>query len=211
MSSSDEKWIVSQVLKLYPNPVIVELGAHVGEEYQWLSLLKPSKYVMVEPDSKNCRTILQNLKLRITPIECAIGSINGRIPFFSSDNLESLNRASGSIRKPTGHLKHFPQVTFTPAQTQVITLDTLAKIEGLDHIDLLWCDIQGAERDMIEGGRATLRKTRYMMIEAEPEVELYEGQALKPELIAMLPEWEIIKDFQYNLFMKNTKFNAQPV
>jgi hypothetical protein len=61
---------------------------------------------------------------------------------------------------------------------------------------------------MIAGGRETLKRTRFMMIEAEPEVELYEGQALKPELIAMLPEWEIVKDFGYNLLMANREFNA---
>jgi hypothetical protein len=45
-----------------------------------------------------------------------------------------------------------------------------------------------------------------MMIEAEPEVELYEGQALKPELLAMLPDWKVLQDFGYNVLLWNTKY-----
>jgi FkbM family methyltransferase len=51
-----------------------------------------------------------------------------------------------------------------------MTLDSVARETQLDRIDLLWVDIQGAERDMIAGGRHALSRTRYMMIEAEPEV-----------------------------------------
>lgn len=188
------------------NPVIVELGAHVGEEWEWLRDLRPSYYGMVEPEPKNLE-ILERKCSGVAIYPCAIGPpYHAR--FYSSENYQANNRASGSIRKPTGHLQHFPEVKFTPAEVFCASVDSLFFF--LDHIDLLWCDIQGAERDMIEGGRTTLANTRFMMIEAEPEVELYEGQALKPELIAMLPDWEIIKDFGYNLFMRNTKY-AQPV
>jgi hypothetical protein len=104
-------------------------------------------------------------------------------------------------------LKHFPEVIFEEsAQVPALSLDSLFTLSRIDHADLLWVDIQGAERDMIAGGQQALAKTRYMMIEAEPEVELYEGQALKPELIALLPGWEVLKDFWYNLLCRNTRF-----
>ena len=207
MSSQSEKNAVILAMSTVEAPVILELGAHLGEEYQWLSQLKPSKYVMVEPDPENYAKLSRIRDPIVSLTRGAISYWNKQDgDFYPAWNRESLNHASGSIRKPTGHLKHFPEVDFGHISIPFYTLEAIAALEELYHIDLLWCDIQGAERDMIEGGRATLRKTRYMMIEAEPEVELYEGQALKPELIAMLPEWEIIKDFGYNLFMRNTKF-----
>jgi hypothetical protein len=58
---------------------------------------------------------------------------------------------------------------------------------------------------MITGGQDILSKTKYLFMEAEPEVELYAWQALKPELIAMLPEWVMVQDFGYNVFMRNTR------
>jgi FkbM family methyltransferase len=161
---------------------------------------------MIEPDPSNF-TILQKCNPECCVIYGAIAQKTEGVYFNQAENIKSHNWASGSIRKPTGHLKHFPEVEFkNPIYVPGYALDFIAR--GLSRIDLLWCDIQGAERDMIEGGRATLRKTRYMMIEAEPEVELYEGQALKPELLAMLPDWEIIKDFGYNLLMSNREYRG---
>jgi FkbM family methyltransferase len=210
MSSVAEKEAVTDLLWEIKGPVIVELGAHVGEEARWLSGLKPSRYVMVEPDIENCRKII--LPPRGVLFCMAIAATTGSTTFYSADNTKSFNRASGSTHKPTGHLEHFPEVKFGDGiQVRCITLDKLVEEEKLPRVDLLWCDIQGAERDMIAGGRETLKRTRYMMLEAEPEVELYEGQALKPELIAMLPEWYVVKDFGYNLLMANREFNAKPI
>jgi len=208
MSSLAEKEAVRGILAGFgPSPVIVELGAHVGEEAEWIMpLCNYPRYVMVEPDPKNVMIISKKHPGNLV-IPAAVGSfLSGGVPFYGSENLVSNNRASGSIRKPTGHLEHFPEVKFGIFPVPQYTLDMLAFRSQVDHVDFLWCDIQGAERDMIEGGRATLAKTRYMMIEAEPDVELYEGQALKPELIAMLPGWVVIKDFGYNLLMWNSKY-----
>ncbi len=74
--------------------------------------------------------------------------------------------------------------------------------EQIESVDLLWVDIQGAERDMIAGGQRTLKNTRYLFIEAE-EQQFYEGQAVRPELLAMLPGWEVIGEFDYNLLLRN--------
>ena len=54
---------------------------------------------------------------------------------------------------------------------------------------------------MIAGGAETLKRTRFIMIEAE-EVEMYEGQALKPELLVLLPDFEVVEDFGYNVLLK---------
>ncbi len=70
------------------------------------------------------------------------------------------------------------------------------------RIDILWCDVQGAEKSLVLGGSASLSRTRYLFIEAE-EVELYEGQALRKELLAMLPNFRIHSTLDYNLLLEN--------
>ncbi len=208
MSSSEEMAAVRGILAGFgPNPVIVELGAHVGEEAEWIMpLCNDPLYYMVEPDERNYQKIQKRLRKGMAVARLAIAYHDGETKFYPSENLLSNNRASGSIRKPTGHCLYFPEVTFSKDFIECVTLDTLTERQGWKHIDFLWCDIQGAERDMIRGGQEALAKTRYMMIEAEPEVELYEGQALKPELIAMLPGWVVLNDFGYNLLMWNSKY-----
>jgi len=207
MSNPIEQKAIGEILRGIEHPVIVELGAHCGEDATWIMPLcreRPT-YVMVEPDINNCLTI-RHEHPEMPIVAAAISDHDGHGDFFTAINHKAKNRASGSIKHPTGHLEHFPEVEFhAPVTVAYMTLDTLAVRQDLSRIDLLWVDIQGAERDMIAGGQRTLARTRYMMIEAEPEVELYEGQALKPELIALLPGWEVIEDFGYNLLMRNTR------
>ena len=73
-------------------------------------------------------------------------------------------------------------------------------------IDLLWCDIQGAENLMIAGGQKALQHTRYLVMEAGT-VELYEGESLRPELISMLPGWKVLREFEDNVVMQNLNFS----
>ena len=88
---------------------------------------------------------------------------------------------------------------------ETLTLDSIFGQERLKKIDLLWVDIQGAERNMIAGGQKALSHTRYVFMEAET-VELYEGEALKADLIAALPGWTLLADFGSNILLRNENF-----
>ena len=89
-----------------------------------------------------------------------------------------------------------------PGLTQCWSLDHLTYSLGIfGEIDMLWVDIQGAERDMIAGGQNALSRTRYLFIEAET-TELYEGMALRDELLTLLPGFKVIEEFEYNLLLE---------
>lgn len=208
MSSLAEKQAVLKLLRGTFEPVIIDLGAHLGEELQWMAAMEPL-YVAVEADAQNY-AMLSKLA-GVYPIRAAIARESLPQRFYGAQNHQSRNRASGSIKKPTGHLVHFPEVTFEePAIVPGLSLDDLfwhlETNKLIRHCDLLWVDIQGAERDMIAGGQEGLKRTRFMMIEAEPEVELYEGQALKEELLGLLPEWKMVQDFGYNVLLANQAY-----
>jgi FkbM family methyltransferase len=210
MATSQEIKEVSDVLASLRSPCIVELGARVGEDEEWLRMAcrESVHYVMVEPDVRNCQVILDKATDRTRRLIIgAVADHDGSIEFYGS--VEDLNtRGSGSIRKPTNHIIIFPRVEF-PRELHTFvpcyTLDTIFEREWLSKIDLLWVDVQGAERDMIAGGRKALSHTRFLFMETEDR-EVYEGMALKPELIAMLSGWTIIGDFGYNCFFRNDNF-----
>src|SRR5579862_530596 len=204
MATTEEQAAIRQILKPLRSPTIVELGAHCGEDEKWIApaCADPPKYVMVEADVRNAQVIIDQMEgWNRRVIVGAVAAANGLVYFHVSDNAIGQGRGSGSIRKPTGHLVHMPWCTF-PFSTVVpsYTLDEIFRREWLTQIDLLWVDIQGAERDMISGGQAALSKTRYLFMEAE-NIEFYEGQALRPELIAMLPGWTVMQEFECNILM----------
>jgi 2-O-methyltransferase len=196
-----------------PNPCVVELGARMAEDEPWIRSCfgMVVHYVMVEPDIRNCQVIAdkglnQNRRLIIGAVAEKVGNA-----LFHGSVVDYNTRGSGSIRKPTKHIDIFPNVEFPEWLRTVVptySLDFIFEREWLSKIDLLWVDIQGAERDMIRGGAKALSHTRYLFMETEDR-ELYEGMATKPELISMLAGWELVEDFGYNCLFRNQHFTEQ--
>jgi FkbM family methyltransferase len=222
MSSIDERIAVTKLLEELHHPYVVELGACDGDDTVWLldavrdqwRAQAPDheipRYVLVEPDPRNLRTLrgrgFDNTSPGVHLVAGAISRSAGSAVFHMCDNTTNQALGSGSIREPTLHKTAIPWCTF-PAQTEVDTysLDDIFTDHQLSRIDLLWVDIQGAERDMIEGGKMALARTRYLFVEVE-EQALYAGQATKHELYHMLPGWEVLREFEYNALLKNTMF-----
>jgi hypothetical protein len=94
-------------------------------------------------------------------------------------------------------------------EVQCYTLDQIFESRGLSHIDLLWADVQGGERGMLEGGWKALSKTRYLFMEVV-EKEEYVGEALKSELVSLLEQkgWSMEIDFDTigDILMKNKRY-----
>lgn len=201
---------VGAILRECRNPVIVDLGSHQGEDTLWMASYvrdRQPKIIMVEADKENFATIA-NIAAHVTGFTAIFGAIHdhtGTCDFWACYTTEG--RGSGSIRRPSGHLREKPWYDFRLLSEQIpcYDLDTIFATVGLDHIDVLWVDIQGAERDMIKGGQAALKRTRYLFIESE-ERELYDGQALRPELLEMLPGWTVTDVFDYNLLLRNDRY-----
>jgi hypothetical protein len=65
------------------------------------------------------------------------------------------------------------------------TLDLWSRSIGLEKIDLLWIDVQGAELLVFKGAEEMLQKTEYIYVEVS-EIPLYEGGAAYSDLKALL-------------------------
>jgi autotransporter strand-loop-strand O-heptosyltransferase len=191
-----DKSYIKQLLHSYKNPIVVELGAYNGSDTKWIydACVCTPKYFAVEPDPRHIFQLICNVpQARI--IQTAIADYTGEIDFNLSNSDDGINDHSSSILKPKEHLKMHPQVKFDKTiKVPCMTLDDLVKKENIDHINLLFVDIQGAEKNLIEGGKEILKKTDWIFIESY-ENEMYEGQILRSELLKMLPDFEKVGEF----------------
>ena len=164
------------------DPVIVEAGAHNGVDTVELSRLWPDGHVHAfepVPDLYARLTARARKRPNITCYPLALGDRDGPAEMFVSSGTSD---GSSSLLRPTGHLVHHPTVTFSRSiRVQMTTLDTWAEAHGVDHVDLMWLDMQGAEMRMLQAAPRLLATTRLVHMEVSL-VELYADTPLYSEV-----------------------------
>jgi FkbM family methyltransferase len=157
---------------LGPDPrVILEVGANHGQHTQLFLRTFPSARIHAfEPDPRAIEAFRRQVSdRRVTLHEIAIGAANGRAQFHASngfppDATPDVKAAypkgwdqSGSLRKPKTHVSKWPWCRFPRTiGVDVRTLDTWSGKHEPGPIDFIWADMQGAEGDLVAGGRETL-------------------------------------------------------
>lgn len=91
-----------------------------------------------------------------------LGNEDGKeVTFYQNDELPWGN----SYYREIGTSGVFPESTGRPKVMR--TLDSIIKERGWPKPDLVKIDVQGAERDVIEGGLDALKDTRYLIVEMQ--------------------------------------------
>lgn len=209
MNKNDIKLLVDT-----ENPVILEIGANNGNDTrQFLDTFKRGKFYAFEPDPRAFAKLDKMQEERLFKYQMAIGNKNGTAEFHQSSGRppgydKSIDwDLSGSMRKPKNHIPIHPWCKFkTTITVQVMKLDTWIESQDIDIIDFAWVDTQGCEEDVISGGRNTIRdKVRFFYTEYSNS-ELYEGEITREQILKMLPEYDLYKDFGTDLLLANRNF-----
>lgn len=177
-------------------PVVVfEIGVGKGEDMarmvHWIAgQVRSYRYFAFEPEIKNLPAILAAVgKTQAVIVSAAVGDVDGKCSFTSSGSWP----LSGSVKEPKEHRKSYPWIPWqAPVDVPMVRLDTFARSEGVEKVDFIWADVQGAEDLLIAGGQETLRRTRYFYTEHYETLE-YEGQIGLEEIHRRLPgRWKIV-------------------
>jgi FkbM family methyltransferase len=197
-------------------PKIVEIGAADGADT--VKLLEMAcqfsssgrcKFFAFEPDPRNLDRFAKRKELsEVVLVPKAVSDQDGEATFYLSSgrnpNWEGDWSLSNSLMRPTGHYNRYPWVQFPEEVTvPTIMLDTFfyEKIPIAFPIDFIWCDINGAERQMIRGGWQTLQRTRYLYTEFGEG--LFENQASLWDIAQLLPGWKPIFTMDNDVLLEN--------
>jgi len=186
----------------YSGPkTFLELGAHQGWDTAWMAEIPSVTVHAFEPDPRNNQAPRKNVTLRRAAIADSDG--RGRLT-LSKQGWGHEWTHSSTMKRPKNHSRYFPVTFGETIEVELLTLDTFYKRQGLDVIDFIWADIEGAEREMIRGGRQALARTRYLYTEYSDE-ELYENQATLKEIIDMLPDFRVLELWPEDVLLENRK------
>ncbi len=184
---------------------VIELGACDGADTVKMNqILKnsglPYEQMVIEPCADNFKILKSKTRgLDVETLFGAVGSENAIVDFWYSNNKKYYG--SSSIRAPKESLALWPDMTFEKTKIHCTTLDFLSEER---NVDFIWVDVQGAEVDVIKGGRKTLERTRYLYTEYSDK-ELYEGEIKIDEILNLLPEWEVVEQYDHDVLLRNSK------
>jgi 2-O-methyltransferase len=200
--------LIQRCLRLAsPANVVVEIGAFNGDDTKRIYTMarKPVRQFTFEPDPRNIEKVRRaNIAREVQIVQAAVGATDGKAKFYLSSGWD----CSSSLRAPKEHIALFPRIGFNETcEVDVVTLDKFFGERKIDGIDFMWIDAQGAERDIVAGGKKTLEQSRFMYLE-RADHELYEGQWVTPEMITDLNAlgWKCEALFDNDALFYNTRF-----
>lgn len=200
------------------DPVILDIGCNDGQHtLEFLRVFRNPTVFCFEPDARAQRAFRNNVTSpRAQLFEMALGNADGMVDFNVSAGTPPAELGfeksdwdlSGSIRRPKNHLEVVPWVSFDKVvPVRIARLDTWARENKIGAVDFIWADVQGAEVDLIEGGRETLRNTRYLYTEYS-DYEMYEGQMNLRGITHLLPDFEVVSVYPSDVLLRNKALHA---
>lgn len=163
-----------------------DVGARDGLCYRWRPLRSTLKTVAFEPEREEFEKLSAADGEEGVTLNCAVFSKDGNLRL-------NLTRARGcsSVYEPNLELLSlYPEAErFTidkAVEVPCSRLDALRADGRLPDLDFIKIDVQGAELDVLKGGRALLRESLIGMELEMDFIPMYRGQALFAEVDAYL-------------------------
>lgn len=189
------------------HPVIFELGMCDGYHTNMLLSWCRSApcFHGFEPDPRNVMKIhAVGLPNRMNFHPDAVGHVTGKIPFHLSTcepngavGQSSISEFTPVLTQSWPWLKHMSDV-----EVQCWRLDDFCAQHGIDHIDFIWMDVQGAERLVFDGAPNMLPKTRLIWTEYDSGT-LYKDSSSIDDILARFPGWTVVADVGGDVLLRN--------
>ena len=137
--------------------VILDIGAAEGLYALVANALRPSAHVLAfEPAPQRARELARNIALNRHGSRCfqmALADYTGEVPFFQDSPFSD-----------EGHLVREPSASVSLPVVEVTTVEKILEEEGLNRLDLVKIDVEGAEPEVLMGMGQLLARHRPSMI-----------------------------------------------
>jgi FkbM family methyltransferase len=142
---------------LGPHPVIVDVGANIGQFVNAAKLFYPSaKVICFEPDPETFSALVTNTAdlANVERRNLGLGARTETLTFYR----HQLSVMSSFRKDVDANKRHRDELSL-----EVRRLDDV--LDPTIHPDLLKIDVEGFERQVLEGAWETVRRSRYLLIE----------------------------------------------
>jgi FkbM family methyltransferase len=178
----------------------LDIGAHTGDFTKDLTRLAPDCDVIMVEANPNCEPYLQKLKYGYDMV--ALSNKQGKAELF----VEKSNIIGTGASLYRENTDWYADGKFEKVEVELDTLDNRSYFAD-EVIDLVKLDVQGAELDILEGGRKTITRSKYVLIETSLVVYNH-GAPMIDAIVPKMKEYGFyMEDFMdYQRFSNNQVF-----
>jgi len=168
------------------DPTVLDLGGNIGlASVYFASVLPKSRIVVVEPDGGNCEVIRRNTQGltragRLRVIEAFVAARDGSAAIDRNARSWAFKMSNDSS---------------SPSSEQIpcVSVSSLIRDTGFEHVDLLKCDIEGAESAVFADCREWIARVSHLIVETHAP---YSNDDLYGHLRSAGWEFEVLKELQ---------------
>jgi FkbM family methyltransferase len=210
MKKYKKKFDAFKVILSKSDPMIIEIGAHFGEDSMRFAEVFPNATIhCFEPDPRCVTIFKKHVKNKNVFLhEIALSNVDGELEFFQgfnsaeqtapekydwiSDedykNLKLGNSGASSLKRG------YDNVLENTIKVKSTTYHKWSTENKIDQVDLAWIDVQGAEKDVLNGMGDKLKHVRFIWIEYGEM--FYHDSMSREQTVAMLSSknFEVIEE-----------------
>ncbi len=164
-------------LESFDIKTVIDVGANIGQFAIDVRKLYPDAAIYsFEPLPQPYNELLMNTKsfAKFKPYNFALGDYEGITKMYSNE----FSQSSSMLEMADSHKQAFPHTRNASSITvNIHTLDATVSELQLDSDILLKIDVQGSEKQVLDGARETLNKVKINIIETS-YIPLYKDQTL---------------------------------
>lgn len=174
---------------------ILDIGSwHLDQSIELMSIFPNATVYAFEPNPESaalCRAKAQYYN-RVSVVEVALTNQSGEISFYPLDTSKTRSTNHGmssTLKLKDGMDGYWHNDTWVQKEIRVKadTLDSWCAANGVIP-DLLWVDVQGAEYNLYEGGKNTIKNHVLGILTEVGIVPYYEGHTTKPDIDRLLKD-----------------------
>lgn len=137
---------------------VIDIGANIGELSMSIMQKYPNQtFLIIEPSSEEMAAAKRNLNgNKVHFNSSALWKVNTTLKFYHANN--------------TGDSSLLPKDLSVPSELiEARTLDSIVETLGINQINLLKLEAEGAEPEILDGALKTLMKTKFIAADLGPE------------------------------------------
>lgn len=163
---SGENWLLRKMAQHTQMPVVVDVGANVGDfAVEVRRMIPGSRLIAIEPHPQAFKHLAKAASTHsFEAINLACGRSSGRTTLFdyaaTGDATQHASIYENVIR--TVH-----QESPRPHEVELTTVDHILETRGIDRVDLLKIDAEGAELSILEGAAKSLAGSHISAVQFE--------------------------------------------